>query len=73
MDWVMLNLVQLRQLLRELIIVRGFKAEIYERINDEWEAIYGSPGNLSCVGTDLNHVNVQKDPKIDNFLSEGFT
>ena len=51
MDWTMINLVQLRSLLRELVIVQGFKVEVYEEYLGpcEWEPVYGSPGNLSCV------------------------
>ena len=52
MDWAMINLVQLRQLLKELIISRGFRVEIFSRIEDDnskWEGIGGSPGNLSCI------------------------
>ena len=51
MDWTMLNLVQLRSLLRELVIVQGYKVEVYEEYLGpcEWEPVYGSPGNLSCV------------------------
>ena len=47
----MINLVQLRSLLRELVIVQGFKVEVYEEYLGpcEWEPVYGSPGNLSCV------------------------
>lgn len=50
MDWAMVNLVQLRQLLRELVIVRGFRVEIYDRDGDgDWEGVFGSPGNLSTI------------------------
>jgi hypothetical protein len=50
MDWAMINLVQLRQLLKELIIVKGFRVEIYTKSESgEWEGVFGSPGNLSCI------------------------
>jgi DNA mismatch repair ATPase MutS len=45
----MVNLVQLRKLLRQLILVLGFKAEIYENISEKWERIFGSPGNLASI------------------------
>ena len=50
LKWCMVNLVQLRKLLRELILVMGFKAEIYENISNKWEKIFGSPGNLASIG-----------------------
>lgn len=51
MNWTMINLVQLRTLLRELVIVQGSKVEVYEEYLGpcEWEPVFGSPGNLSCV------------------------
>ena len=39
----------MRSLLRELIIIRGFRVEIFERGENDWEGISGSPGNLSCI------------------------
>merc|ERR1712142_164751 len=50
MDWAMINLIQVRTLLREMVIGRGFRVEVYERSDDsEWEGTFGSPGNLSCI------------------------
>merc|ERR1712127_1010665 len=52
MPWAMINLIQVRRLLRELVFIQGYRVEIYERAEndpDEWEVNYGSPGNLSCV------------------------
>ena len=49
LDYCMINLQQLRLLLQELIIVRGYKCEVYEPVGATWEPTYGSPGNLSCI------------------------
>jgi len=52
MPWAMINLIQVRRLLRELVFIQGYRVEIYERAEndpEEWEVNYGSPGNLSCV------------------------
>ena len=62
----MVNLVQLRKLLRQLILVLGFKAEIYENISEKWERIFGSPGNLASIGNRFKNF----DPK--NFIQKIF-